>query len=427
MTENATFKLADGAEARFIESRRFNTTLISFHFYLPLSADTLAEDALLPYLLTSCQAEYKTFTELNLKLLKLYGAELSCSVSKSGDFLHTKIGIRVIDSAFALQGEDTVLDATKLLLGIIFEPSLLGESFTVLDLEREKRKTVERIENEINNKRSYARSRHAELMFGDDPYGKFIYGTVSEVEKIDGRAMYKAWQRLLSRSSIILNVVGKECPCGIFEAVSKRLSVFDRSGAVSGKNSMTLPERAEPRTFREEMDVTQGKLVMGFSSKMSGSLDKAIPLMLLADIFGGGPYSRLFMNVREKQSLCYYCSAGQRRSKGYLIVDSGVEAENTERAKAAILSELHEIQNGAVEEDRLASSKRSVIDSLSSYNDSAAALDSFYTRDIMCDSIPTPEAAVELVRGVTAEQIIEAARGLKLHTVYELMPKKEVV
>lgn len=427
MTENATFKLADGAEARFIESRRFNTTLISFHFYLPLSADTLAEDALLPYLLTSCQAEYKTFTELNLKLLKLYGAELSCSVSKSGDFLHTKIGIRVIDSAFALGGEDTVLDATKLLLGIIFEPSLLGESFTVLDLEREKRKTVERIENEINNKRSYARSRHAELMFGDDPYGKFIYGTVSEVEKIDGSAMYKAWQRLLSRSSIILNVVGKECPCGIFEAVSKRLAQFDRSGAVSGKTSMTLPERAEPRTFREEMDVTQGKLVMGFSSKMSGSLDKAIPLMLLADIFGGGPYSRLFMNVREQQSLCYYCSAGQRRSKGYLIVDSGVEAENTERAKAAILSELHEIQNGVVEDDRLASSKRSVIDSLSSYNDSAAALDSFYTRDIMCDSVPTPEAAVELVRGVTAEQIIEAARGLKLHTVYELMPKKEVV
>lgn len=425
MTENTIFKLANEAEARFIESRRFNTTLISFHFYLPLKADTMAEDALLPYLLTSCSAKYKTFTELNLKLLKLYGAELFCVVDKSGDFLHTRISIRVIDSVFALEGEDTVRDAMNLLLGIIFEPSLEGECFRKADLEREKRKTIERIEKEINNKRSYARTRHAELMFGEDPFGKFTYGTVSEVEKIDCSDMYKAWQRLLSQSNIILNIVGKECPSGIFDAVSERLAQFDRSGASQSDESKTLPERAEAETYREEMDIVQGKLVMGFSSKISGSLNKAMPLMLLADIFGGGPYSRLFMNVREKQSLCYYCAARQKRSKGYLIVDSGVEAENAEKAKVAILNELAEIQNGTVEEDRLNSSKKSIIDSLSSYNDSAVALDSFYTRGVMCDGVLTPEAAVELVRGITAEQIVEAARGLKLHTVYELMPKKE--
>ncbi len=424
--QNRTVFLANKADARFIESRRFNTTFISFHFYLPLSSETLAEDALLPYLLTSCCDKYKNYIDLNLKLLKLYGAELSCSVGKSGDYIHSKIGIRVIDSAFALEDEDTVAEAAKLLLSVVFEPSLSGDSFVGEDVEREKRKTLERIENEINNKRSYARTRHTQLMFADDPFGKFIYGTAEEVKKIDGKAMYNAWQRLLTKSSITLNIVSKKLPCGIFDEVSKRLAAYDRSGAVSDNLSKTLPEREAPQVFREEMDITQGKLVMGFSSKVSGSLDKALSLLLFADIFGGGPYSRLFENVREKQSLCYYCSAAQRRSKGYLIVDSGVEAENSEKAKSAILAELSAIQSGEIEDRRLAASKRSVIDSLSSYNDSASALDSWYTRDVMCDALDTPEAAVSMIKSVAKEEIIEAAKGIKLHTVFELMPKKEV-
>ncbi len=421
MQKNDTVKLGASAEARFIQSRRFNTTFISFHFYSPLSFETLAEDALLPYLLTSCSADYKSFTELNFHLLKLYGAELSCSVSKSGDFLHSRIGIRVINPSFAFENEDTVGEAADILLSLIFNPSVKEGAFLAEDVNREKRKTIERIENEINNKRSYARTRLTSLMFEGTPYGQFIYGTRETVEKIDGKAMFKAWQRLLNKSTITLNVVSNERPDELFTLVSDKLLNFDRSDERSVDSAVLVPT-GTPRTIREEMDITQGKLVMGFSSEMSGGLNTALPLLLFSDIFGGGPYSRLFENVREKQSLCYYCSAAQRRSKGYLIVDSGVEAENNEKAKTAILAELDAIKNGEVEDERLLASKKSVIDSLHSYSDSASALDSWYTRDIYTEELPTPEAAAKRIEFITKDDIVNVARGIKLHTVFELMP-----
>lgn len=420
------YNLGNMAEGRFIFSDRFNTTFLSFHFFLPLDAEHMAEDALLPYLLTSCSEEYRSFTDLNIKLLKLYGAELSCSVAKSGDLLHARIGINVIDDSFAYDNEKVVSAAAQLLAALIFKPAVSDGSFYKEDVDREKRKTVERINSEINNKRSYARTRLNEVMFPDEPYGRFIYGTCDEVAAIDGIAAYKAWERLLKESYIQLNVIGRELPDRLFEIVKAQLALTDRSGLSEFGPTKPITAIDEPKTVTEHMNITQGKLVMGFSSELSGSMKKAMPLVLFADVFGGGPYSRLFSNVREKQSLCYYCSASQRRSKGVVIVDSGVESVNFDKAEQAIIAELEELKKGVLEEDRLESSKKSVIDSLLSYNDSAAALDMWYTRDIAEDDGLTPEAAVRLIENVSKDEIINAARGIKLHSVYRLMPREEV-
>ena len=421
-----TFDLGYGAEGRFIYSDRFNTTLISFHFYLPLDADTMTEDALLPYLLTSCSNDFKTFTELNTKLLKLYGAELGCSVGKSGDYLHSKISLSVINSSFAFDKEDMIQEATNLLISLIFNPLIENENFRSEDLEREKRKTIERIESEINNKRSYARTKLIGLLFKDSPYGRFVYGTPEEVKAVTTASMYSAWKRFLSKSFIQLNVVGREMPDSLFTITKDKLSEIDRSDVKTSADSEPLTPADSVTSVTDNMDVTQGKLVMGFSSELYGSLEKALPLMIFSDIFGGGPYSRLFSNVREKLSLCYYCSSVQRRSKGFLIVDSGVEAENCDAAEKAIFEELSEIQKGVVEDFRFDASKKSVIDSIASYYDSANALDMWHTKDIAGDSGLLPENIIESIRRVTKEDVISAARGIKLHSVYRLMPLKEV-
>lgn len=420
------FNLGNGADGRFIFSDRFNTTLISFHFYLPLNADTMTEDALLPYLLTSCSNDYKSFTELNTKLLKLYGAELGCSVSKSGDYLHSKITLSVINSSFAFDNEDMIEEAVDLLISLIFNPSVENERFRAEDLEREKRKTIERIESEINNKRSYARTKLIELLFENSPYGRFIYGTSDDVKSITPYSIYKAWKRFLSKSYIQVNAVGKEIPENLFVFVREKLSEIERSEVDTDLLSAPLLPATSVKSTTENMDVTQGKLVMGFSSELYGSLEKALPLMIFSDIFGGGPYSRLFSNVREKLSLCYYCSSAQRRSKGYLIVDSGVEVDNCDEAEKAILNELSEIQKGIVEDFRFDASKKSVIDSIASYYDSANALDMWYSKDIAASSGLKPEDIIERIENVTKDDVVCAAKGIKLHSVYKLMPLKEV-
>ena len=143
----------------------------------------------------------------------------------------------------------------------------------------------------------------------------------------------------------------------------------------------------------------------------------------MRDILGGGPYSKLFTNVREKLSLCYYCAASVVKVKGLLTVDSGVEAQNFDRAQKAILEQLDALKNGEIDDFEFEASKKSIIDSLKGYNDSQGALDLWYSLKIEDDTPEAPEEAVEQITKVTKKQVISAAQGVNLHTVYRLLPQ----
>ena len=172
------------------------------------------------------------------------------------------------------------------------------------------------------------------------------------------------------------------------------------------------------------MDVSQGKLCLGFSAEMCGNDDVSLPLMVMCDIFGGGPYSRLFSNVREKMSLCYYCSASAIRQKGILTVESGVETRNCEKAEKEILNQLEIVKNGEFTDFEFESSIKSIIDSLNSYNDSQNSVDLWYTLKINNDNLYSPEDIAEKVSNINKENVIAAAKGVNLHTVYKLLPKE---
>lgn len=412
--------IAKGVQGYYIQNDRFNTTLISYNFYLPLRNEDMTENALLPFMLTSCCSRYKDYIELNLRLLELYGADLSAKVSKLGDLMHIQLSISVINDEFALDMARPVRDAAELMNDILFRPSVDGGAFLDSDLSREKRKTIERIEGEINNKRSYASTRLLSEMFGDEPYGKFIYGTVSSVKGISGERLYKTWQNMLEKAYIRINVSGKSLPETIFSSFKNESVLQNREWKDLSCPTKPLEENDRVNYVTDRLDVTQGKLGMGFSCDMYGDFKTAAPLIIFSDVFGGGPYSKLFSNVREKQSLCYYCSASARRTKGFLTVSSGIEQENADRLVSAVLKELEDMKQGNFDDEAVASSKRAITDSLLGYYDNLSALDLWYAKQQ--GDIISPEEAAEIIERVSRESIIEAAQKVKLHTVYRLLP-----
>ncbi len=162
---------------------------------------------------------------------------------------------------------------------------------------------------------------------------------------------------------------------------------------------------------------------MGFSSELYGDDEHTAALTVMCDIFGGGPYSRLFTNVREKMSLCYYCASSSVKAKGLITVDSGVEKENAEKAEKEILNQLSVIQQGDFTDDEFESSIKSIIDSFKSYNDSQGLLDAWYSIKIVKDKLLSPEDAANLILNVTRDDVTAVANGIKLHTVFKLLPK----
>ena len=417
--------LAQGAEGLFIKTERFNTTLISFNFYLPLGEDTVANYALLPFILTSCSKKYPDFSQLNYKLSKLYGARLDASTEKYGDYQLLKMTVSVINDKFSLDGESLVNRACDMLLRLIFEPNTENGEFLETDLSREKRKAIEHIKSEISEKRVYAKNRLIREMFEDEIYGTPKCGTVEDVEGITGASLYKAWEKMLSTAFIRVHVIGSAVPQGFFENITEKFASLNRTEVTDCRASAPTKERETPKRVNEEMDVKQGKLCLGFSSSMFGNDDESLPLMIMSDIFGGGPYSRLFSNVREKMSLCYYCSASPVRQKGLITVESGIETENAQKAEEEILNQLQIVKKGEFSDFEFESSIKSICDSLSAYNDSQATIDTWYTMKINNTKLYSPADIAEKLKNISREDVVKAAAGVKLNTVYRLLPRGE--
>lgn len=415
--------IADGVKGLFIENNRFSTTHISVNLYLPLKNETIAVNALLPYVLSSCCKEYPDFSTLNLRLCELYGADVGGVADKLGDMQLLKFFSFCVEDEAVPDAISVTEQACDLLFSMIFEPSIENESFFDADVERERRLTLEKIAGIINDKRSYAISRIIQEMYKGEAFGQLKTGSYEAVSQIDGKALYKAWLEAISTAEITIQVIGKKLPEGLFERLAAKLSGFERRPI---KTKLATPKKpnAEVCRITENMDVSQGKLVMGFCTDLVGSDKETAFLAVFADLFGGGPYSKLFKNVREKLSLCYYCAARPNRSKGYLLVDCGVEPNNAERAEAEILNQLEEIKKGDLTAEDLEASIRSLKDSLICLNDSQAALDNWYSMRFS-DNPVSPEDYISIIESVTLDDVIKASKLYTLDFVYKIMPQQK--
>ena len=412
--------IADGVKGLFIENNRFSTTHISVNLYLPLKTETIAVNALLPYVLSSCCKEYPDFSALNLRLSELYGADVGGVAEKIGDTQVLKFFSFSVEDELIPDAVNLTEEACSLLFSMIFEPSVENGSFLDADVERERRLTLEKIAGIINDKRIYAVSKITEEMYKNEAFGQLKTGSYEAVSKITGKDLFNAWQEVIKTAQIRIQVVGKKLPEGLFERLAEKLNGFDRKPI---ELTASVPKVANKEVCRieENMDVSQGKLVMGFCTDLVGNDKETAFLAVFADLFGGGPYSKLFKNVREKYSLCYYCSARPNRTKGYLLVDSGVEPANAERAEKEILNQLEDIKKGDFSAEDLEASIRSIKDSLVCLNDSQAALDNWYSMRLVNTPV-SPEDFISAVEAVTPEDVIKAAKTYVLDTVYKIMP-----
>lgn len=417
-----TLKLGEGVIGQFIKNDRFNTTLISFNFYLPLKKETVAQNALLPFVLTTCSNKYPDFSKLNYKLTRLYGAQLISSCEKVGDYQLLKMAISVINDKYTIDEEDLTSEACELLYDLIFNPKAENGEFALEDTEREKRKAIEHIKGELSEKRLYAKKRLVEEMFNGENYGVSKCGTIPQVEEITGKSLYTAWQNMLKSGYVRVNVVSSSLPKGLFEAIGEKFSLIERENITDLRVNTCLEPVKAVKTVTENMDITQGKLALGFTSKMHGADRETLALSLMCDIFGGGPYSRLFTNVREKLSLCYYCAVGLVKIKGFLTVDCGIDPKNEKKAIKAITDQLFIMKKGMFTDFEFESAIKSTKDSLKTYYDSQAMLDMWYSLKVFEENPPSPEELSALVSQVTREEVCEAAKGIELHTVYSLKP-----
>lgn len=409
--------VSQGVEFCSIKANGFKSSCISINFVLPLG-EKASLYALVPNVLTRSSRVYPDLASIERKLANLYGADIAVDVSKVGENQVLKVVVSCIDDRFALDNEIISAESSKLLFELVFNPKIDNGAFSHNEVESEKRLLAERLYAEQSDKRTYAKNKCEELMFSEEAYGIHRLGSVEDIEKITPEALYEAYCEILKTAKIAVCVSGNADEEAVLGKLKEYTGKVNRS-FIMGETLFV--ERAEDVQYCKEREpVKQGKLVMGFRMGMKNADDNYAARRVMVDLFGGSPHSKLFTVVREKMSLCYYCSARMIRAKGIMFVQSGIESFNEEKAKEAILQQLEDIKNGNFSDESVEASVKALEDSFKSVTDGPEALDSWFMSQCVSGAYKYPEDFIAGFKKVTREDIIKAAQEVTLDTVFML-------
>ena len=410
-----TVTIAPSVRLVNIKTDKYKTGEIIVSFSLPMGEDASVYAVLVKLLRRSCKA-YPDMLSMNNRLAELYGASLGCGVSKRGDAQFLTISGFCIDDRFALDGEKISEEFLNLLADVIFSPNVKGGSFGMDNLDREKRLLIQEVLEEQDDKRAYAYNKCISYMCENEPFGKPRAGTPEQIEKVRMNELYPAWKTLLSTAVIQITAVGNFDTDYIVKLFTGKFEKIERKPCELNTVFLKKPQRF--MRYEEKIDVNQGKLVIGYRTGMENSRDNLFAETVMVDIFGGGTYSKLFANIREKQSLAYYCSASLLSFKGLVIVQSGIDSDKEKSVSAGIINQLNDLRKGKFDDETLAASKRSLREKFTF--SSSFEIASFYSSQSLEEEILTPEEFADSIDAVTREQICSAAENMVLDKIFML-------
>lgn len=408
-------KIADGVYFSSITDKRYKKNLISVAFSTQLSEDTATENVIVPVLLTKCNSKLPTYKAFNNKMSRLYASGIGGTAGRQYDLQTISFGAYYLDDIYALSGEKMTGIMTDILIDCLTSPVTENGVFSEKFVELEKKTVIDNIETAINDKRSYAIERAMKTICKGEPASVCSYGTVEKAKLITPDSAYKAYRRMLETMPCEIICTG----CSDFDGVAEKFAAaFEKAGRHDIENTTIAlsPVKTQTEEVTERLTVNQSKLVLGFKSHS----DDDAALVLLQKIFGGTTSSKLFRNVREKMSLCYYCSAARNDLKGIMLVNSGVENENIKKTKEAVIDQLEEIKNGNFTNEDINFAEMAIKNDFKSVADSAGNVSNWYFDCIRKNDIVTPEEKLGLYLGVSKERIIAAAKSMVLDSVYVL-------
>lgn len=320
---------------------------------------------------------------------------------------------------YAIDGEDIEGEMLSILRDSIFSPNAHDGKFDEESFRITKKELLDRIDAEINNKRGYALSRASSIAFKGEPAEFTVYGTKESAEAVTNENAYSAYIELLKTAPVEITYVSPEENPAVIEMFRENFAKIQRTPETIKFNAPS-PLKQEVITESETFDVRQCKMVMTFKSES----DDKYALKMLNTIWGETPVSKLFMNVREKLSLCYYCASRTNGYKRSVSVDVGVERNNIEKAKSEILRQLDEIRNGNITDEEISSANLSMDNAFSSIGDTPSSYSGWYF-DCLCDGeIVTPQEKFRKYASVTKEDIINSAKALSLDSIYIMYDKE---
>ena len=417
-------ELFPGVWLRTVHTHKFKSSYLSLTLMVPLSAETASANALIPAVLRRGTEAHPDLESLSAALDELYGGAIEPIVRKKGETQCVGFAASFLDDAYALEGELVLEGAAALLGELVLRPYTRDEVFCPDYTRQERENLVTRIRAQVNDKRQYAQVRVVAEMCAGEPFGVDKLGDEASAAAITPQKLWDCYQQVLRTAPIEFYYCGSAPLERVRAAVQ---AIVD--GLPAGERApLARPEKgnapAQPRRVEEALDVTQGKLAMGFRTCIDAWDEDYPALMLLNAVYGGTTTSKLFLNVRERLSLCYYASSGLMKYKDVMLVSSGVEFSKVGQAQDEILAQLQACKDGGFTDDELEWARRSVVSTLMTTLDAQSRLEDYWLGQAAAGLTEAPDELAQRVERTTRAQVQAAAQKLTLDTVYFLKGKE---
>lgn len=411
-----------GITVHTIETKKYKTTSFILQIKEAIDEKNVTKRALLPFVLQSGTKDFPSSKELRSALDDLYGATLNADLSKKGENQVISIRMEVANEKFLSNSEPVLDKAFHLLSQVLLAPALDNGAFIEGIVKKEKRSLKQQIESIYDDKMRYANKRLLEEMYESEPYRLNVYGNENEVDSITPKELFDYYQEVIRNDKLDLYVIGDISTNEMVEKVKKhfRFPEDRKDEKVSQQDRNEEKRISDIKEIFEEQDVQQGKLHMGYRTYTTYSDEDYFALQVFNGVFGGFSHSKLFINVREKESLAYYAASRFESHKGAVFVMSGIETANYEKAVKIIKEQHEEIKNGNITDSEFDQTKAMINNQVLETIDHPIGLSEVLYHNVVAGTNRTIEEWMEGIKSVTKEDVVRVAKKVTLDTIFFL-------
>jgi len=410
-----------GVRANLVRTDKFKTNMFGIFFSVPMTLENASVNALIPAVLRRGTNNYPTMKDISKKLEELYGAKFDCGISKKGENQVIRFYGEIVNRKFVGESRDIFSEFVDVIKDVIFNPVLEDGLFKEEYLKQEKEQVKDIIESRKNDKVQYALERCYEIMFEGEPYGVTEFGTVEGVDKVSSRELTDAYYNMLKNYQVDIVMAG-DITDEEFNKVVSKFSFEPREELIIKPNEEVHVKEVKNTT--ESFDINQGKLSLGYRVNVDVRTDDYYKMFVYNGILGGGVQSKLFQNVREKNSLAYYAFSRFDKIKTVMGISCGIEVPNYQKALDTILEQVEDMKKGNISDYEYETTIKTIENSLNSMRDEQAQMLDFNYTQILTGTKRSLEEIIENIKKVTIPDVIEVANKIELDTIYFMTGKQ---
>ena len=424
INEMKDIEIQEKVNLHLLKSDKFKTDLIGIYIKRPLKEKEASMNALLTRILERGMKKYPTAQKLNIHLDGLYGAILVSDVHKYGEKHVFQFKMQMPDQRY-VPSKDIFSKSIETLNEFLNHPLIIKNSFKEEYVEQEKKNLIQTIKSLKNDKASYAIRRCIENMCEGEPFRISQNGSIKNIEAIDGKGLYKYYQEILRTSPIDICVIGN-IDFDYVESIIRKNLKFERENIISLTRENIYKKIDAIKDIEEEMSVEQGKLTLGFRTNISYDSIDYEASVLFVTILGGGANSKLFNDIREEKSLCYYIYAKLEKHKSILLITAGINSEDKKQVVDLVKINIDKIQEGLITDEELEIAKKSIVSSLESKSDYPNSFINYYYNQLLGNQVIDINQLIKKYQGVTIDEIISVSKKIELDTIHFIKGKEQV-